>query len=155
MTLFSISAKTKKPVKVSELISESGASSTVIKALIDKGILEDFLIQKDRIQFSGDENEDSKALNDYQQNALSEIISSFEDKNITLLHGVTSSGKTEVYVKLIENVIAKGQQVLYLLPEIALTTQLVTRLQNYFGEKVAVFHSRYSAHERVEVWYNV
>src|SRR5690606_38564659 len=121
MTLFSISAKTKKPVKVSELIKESDTSSTVIKALIDKGILEEFLIQKDRIQFSGDDNEDSKELNDYQQKALSEIITLFEDKNITLLHGVTSSGKTEVYVKLIENVIAKGQQVLYLLPEIALT----------------------------------
>lgn len=155
MALFSISAKTKKPVKVSELTTESGASSSIIKALIDKGILEEFLIQKDRIQFSGEDNEDSKELNDYQQKALSEIITSFEDKNITLLHGVTSSGKTEVYVKLIEKVIAKGQQVLYLLPEIALTTQLVTRLQSYFGEKVAVFHSRYSSHERVEVWYNV
>ena len=155
MTLFSISAKTKKPVKVSELISESGASSNIIKTLIDKGILEEFHIQKDRIQFSGEDNEDSKELNEYQQKALSEIITSFEEKNITLLHGVTSSGKTEVYVKLIEKVIAKGQQVLYLLPEIALTTQLVTRLQNYFGEKVAVFHSKYSSHERVEVWYNV
>lgn len=155
MALFSISAKTKKPVKVSELIKESDTSSAVIKSLIDKGILEELLIQKDRIQFSGDDNEDSKQLNDYQQKALSEIITSFEEKNITLLHGVTSSGKTEVYVKLIENVIAKGQQVLYLLPEIALTTQLVSRLQNYFGEKVAVFHSRYSSHERVEVWYNV
>ncbi len=155
MTLFSISAKTKKPVKVSELTSESGASSSIIKALIDKGILEEFHIQKDRIQFSGEDNEDSKELNDYQKKALIEITESFEERNITLLHGVTSSGKTEVYVKLIENVIAKGQQVLYLLPEIALTTQLVTRLQSYFGEKVAVFHSRYSSHERVEVWYNV
>ena len=155
MTLFSISAKTKKPVKVSELTSESGASSSIIKALIDKGILEEFHIQKDRIQFSGEDNEDSKELNDYQKKALIEITESFEERNITLLHGVTSSGKTEVYVKLIEKVIAKGQQVLYLLPEIALTTQLVTRLQNYFGEKVAVFHSRYSSHERVEVWYNV
>ena len=72
-----------------------------------------------------------------------------------MLHGVTSSGKTEIYVKLIEDAIAKGRQALYLLPEIALTTQLVTRLQNYFGEKVAVFHSKYSSHERVEVWYNV
>jgi primosomal protein N' (replication factor Y) len=155
MTLFSIAAKTKKPVKVSELTSDSGASSSIIKALIDKGILEEFHIQKDRIQFSGDDNEESKELNDYQQKALIEITESFKERNITLLHGVTSSGKTEVYVKLIENVIAKDQQVLYLLPEIALTTQLVTRLQNYFGEKVAVFHSRYSSHERVEVWYNV
>ena len=155
MTLFSISAKSKKPVKVSDLSNESEASSAIIKTLIDKGILEEFQIQMDRIQYSGEENEDSKQLNTYQEKALSEIIESFESHSITLLHGVTSSGKTEIYVKLIEDVISKGKQVLYLLPEIALTTQLVSRLQDYFGEKVAVFHSRYSSHERVEVWNNV
>ncbi len=155
MTLFSISAKTKKPIKMSDLSEESDASSTIIKTLIDKGILEEYQLQKDRIEYSGDDNEASKHLNEHQEKALSEIKSSFETQNVTLLHGVTSSGKTEVYVKLIEEVISKGKQVLYLLPEIALTTQLVTRLQMYFGEKVSVFHSRYSSHERVEVWYNV
>ena len=155
MTLFSISAKSKKPIKVSDLSNESETSSAIIKTLIDKGILEEFQIQTDRIQYSGEENEDSKQLNTYQETALSEIIESFESHSITLLHGVTSSGKTEIYVKLIEDVISKGKQVLYLLPEIALTTQLVSRLQDYFGEKVAVFHSRYSSHERVEVWNNV
>ncbi|MEZ4856820.1 MAG: primosomal protein N' [Gelidibacter sp.] len=155
MTLFSISAQTKKAVKISEVSEKSDASASIIKALIDKGILEEYYIQKDRIEYSGDENEASKQLNEHQKNALDKIVQSFENKNITLLHGVTSSGKTEVYVKLIEAVIASGKQVLYLLPEIALTTQLVTRLQNYFGEKVAVFHSKYSSHERVEVWYNV
>lgn len=155
MTLFSISAQTKKPVRVSDVSEKSDASASIIKALIDKGILEEYHIQKDRIEYSGDENEASKQLNEYQEIALEEITQSFKNKNITLLHGVTSSGKTEVYVKLIEEAIASGKQVLYLLPEIALTTQLVTRLQNYFGEKVAVFHSKYSSHERVEVWYNV
>jgi len=155
MTLFSISAKTKKPVKVSDLSVESGASTSTIKALIDKEILEEYHIQKDRIEYSGEETEVSKRLNDYQKKALSEIKASFETQNVTLLHGVTSSGKTEVYVKLIEDVLSEGKQVLYLLPEIALTTQLVTRLQNYFGEQVAVFHSKYSTHERVEVWNNV
>ncbi|OIQ22872.1 primosomal protein N' [Lacinutrix sp. MedPE-SW] len=154
-TLFSISAKTKKPVKVKDLVEESGASSAIIKALIDKGVLEEYHIQTDRVQYEGDENEDSKTLNTYQTEALQNIQTAFKTHNTTLLHGVTSSGKTEVYVKLIEAVIANGKQVLYLLPEIALTTQLVSRLQNYFGEQVAVFHSKYSAHERVEVYNNV
>ena len=155
MTLFSISAKTKKPVKVSDLANESGASSSIIKALIDKGVLEEYHIQTDRVQYIGDETENSKLLNEAQKTALSEINESFKTHQVTLLHGVTSSGKTEVYVKLIEAVLEKGEQILYLLPEIALTTQLVTRLQNYFGEQVSVFHSKYSAHERVEVWNHV
>ena len=155
MTLFSISASTKKPVKVSDLSNESEASVSIIKALIDKGVLEEYHIQTDRVQYVGDDNEATKQLNAYQEKALKEVKGSFNDHNVTLLHGVTSSGKTEVYVKLIEEVISKGKQVLYLLPEIALTTQLVIRLQNYFGEQVAVFHSKYSSHERVEVWNNV
>ncbi len=155
MTLFSVSAQTKKPVKVSDLSEESGASASIIKTLIDKGVLEEYHIQTDRIQYSGDENIDSKQLNEHQEKALEEIVHSFEKYNVTLLHGVTSSGKTEIYVKLIEEMMSKGKQVLYLLPEIALTTQLVSRLQEYFGEKVAVFHSRHSTHEQVEVWKNV
>ena len=155
LTLFSISAKTKKPVKVTDLITESQASSAIVKALIDKNILEDYHIQTDRVVYEGEENEDSKSLNQYQTEALQQIQTSFQTQNVVLLHGITSSGKTEVYVKLIETSLAKGQQVLYLLPEIALTTQLVTRLQNYFGEQVAVFHSKYSAHERVEVYNQV
>ena len=134
---------------------ESGASSTIVKALIDKGILEEYHIQTDRIQYEAVENEVSKQLNKYQTIALNEISKSFENKEITLIHGVTSSGKTEIYVKLIEAQLNLKKQVLYLLPEIALTTQLVQRLQNYFGEQVAVFHSKYSAQERVEVWNNV
>ncbi|WP_298761197.1 primosomal protein N' [uncultured Psychroserpens sp.] len=155
MTLFSISAQTKKPVKVSDLTSESGTSSAIVKALINKGILEEYHIQTDRVTYQGDDNEDSKRLNAHQEKALDEINESFDSQNITLLHGVTSSGKTEIYVKLIEEQLKAKKQVLYLLPEIALTTQLVERLQNYFGEKVAVFHSKYSSHERVEVWNNV
>lgn len=155
IALFSISAQTKKPIKVSDLLQRSNVSSAIIKALIDKSILEEYHIQTDRIQYSESKNEASKALNTYQENALSKILQSFEKQNVTLLHGITSSGKTEIYVKLIEEVISTGKQVLYLLPEIALTTQLVNRLQNYFGDKVAVFHSKYSSQERVEVWNNV
>ena len=155
MALFSLSAQTKKPVKVTDLSGESGVSAAIIKTLIDKGVLEEYHIQTDRIQYIGDENIDSKELNEHQEKALKEIVLSFEKHNVTLLHGVTSSGKTEIYVKLIEDMMLKGKQVLYLLPEIALTTQLVLRLQDYFGEKVAVYHSRYSSHEKVEVWNNV
>ncbi|MDO5981837.1 replication restart helicase PriA [Flavivirga spongiicola] len=155
MTLFSVSATTKKPVKVADLSTQSGASTAIIKSLIDKEILEEYYIQTDRVQYSGDENEATKNLNEYQEVALKEIKNAFNKHAVTLLHGVTSSGKTEVYVKLIEDVLSKGKQVLYLLPEIALTAQLITRLQNYFGEQVAVFHSKYSSHERVEVWNHV
>ena len=155
LSLFSISAKTKKPVKVTDLSNESGTSLAIIKALIDKGILEEYHIQTDRVEYTGEDNEDSKILNEYQEKALKDIKESFQNHNVTLLHGVTSSGKTEIYVKLIEDALNNNKQVLYLLPEIALTTQLVSRLQNYFGEKVAIFHSKYSSHERVEVWHNV
>ncbi|WP_027136835.1 replication restart helicase PriA [Gaetbulibacter saemankumensis] len=155
LTLFSISATTKKPIKVSKLTEESKASAAIIKALIDKNILEEYYIQTDRVEYSGDDNENSKSLNNYQKQALEEINTAFETQDVVLLHGVTSSGKTEVYVKLIEEALKDNKQVLYLLPEIALTTQLIARLQNYFGEKVAVFHSKYSSHERVEVWNHV
>ncbi|PWK17977.1 replication restart helicase PriA [Xanthomarina spongicola] len=155
MTLFSISAQSKKPIKVSELTEKSNTSAAIIKSLIDKDVLEEYYIQTDRIQYSGEDNNPVKTLNKPQLKAYQEIQESFERHQITLLHGVTSSGKTEIYVKLIEEALAEGKQVLYLVPEIALTTQLVSRLQEYFGEKVAVFHSKYSSQERVEVWKHV
>ena len=156
LSLFQLQATEKKPIKSTTLESVSGSSKAVIKALVDKGILEEYRIQIDRVNYEGtSENFDLKALNKYQNKALDNIQQNFENKKVTLLHGVTSSGKTEVYVKLIEECINKGKQALYLLPEIALTTQLISRLQDYFGEKVSVYHSKYSVHERVEVWNNV
>ena len=154
MTLFSMAAKTKKPIKAKDLMAQSGVSSSIIKSLLTKNILEEYHIKTDRVAYSGKENASSKILNTHQNKALIDIKAAFKTLNTVLLHGVTSSGKTEVYVKLIEEVLQQGKQVLYLLPEIALTTQLITRLQNYFGEQVSVFHSKYSAHERVEVWDN-
>lgn len=155
LALFSLSAQTKKPIKVTDLTEASGASATIVKTLIEKAILEEYHLQEDRVVYSGASNETSKTLNVYQEKALAAIKHSFEKYNIALLHGVTSSGKTEIYVKLIEAAIADGKQVLYLLPEIALTTQLVNRLETYFGGKVSVYHSRYSSHERLELWNNV
>lgn len=156
LSLFQLQATDKKPIKSTTLESVSGSSKAVIKALIDKGILEEYRIQIDRVNYEGtSENFDLKALNKHQQKALDNIQQNFDNKKVTLLHGVTSSGKTEVYVKLIEECINNGRQALYLLPEIALTTQLISRLQDYFGEKVSVYHSKYSVNERVEVWNNV
>lgn len=155
LTLFTIEASENKPIKVSELVKRSGASSATVKTLIDKAILEEYHIQTDRIQFEGEGDADSKTLNAPQKAALKEIETIFKTKSVALLHGVTSSGKTEIYVQLIKKQLELGKQVLYLLPEIALTTQLVDRLRDYFGEKVAVFHSRYSGNERVEVWHNM
>jgi len=156
LSLFQLQAGEKKQIKITDLERISGSSKAVIKALVDKGILEEYSIQTDRVNYLGtDENNELKALNPYQQKALDDITYSFEKEKVTLLYGVTSSGKTEVYVKLIETCIRSGRQALYLLPEIALTTQLIGRLQEYFGEKISIYHSKYSVHERVEVWNNV
>ena len=144
----------KKPIKVKELETVSGASSATIKALVDKDVLEYYLIQTDRISYNGNTN-DLKELNEFQEQALQEIKTSFKTKEVTLLHGITSSGKTEVYTKLIQETLDSGKQALFLLPEIALTTQIIVRLQHYFGNQISVFHSKYSMNERVEVWNNV
>jgi len=144
----------KKPIKVKSLEDKANVSSSILKSLVDKNIFEFYHIQKDRIQFKGDTNS-LKVLNEFQEKALTEIRESFTKKEVTLLHGVTSSGKTEVYTKLIQEVLDKGKQVLFLLPEIALTTQIITRLQFYFGDQISVFHSKYTMNERVEVWNNV
>lgn len=155
MHLFVLETKSNTPIKVSELLKHSGATSSVLKILIDKSILEDYYIKTDRNNYEGNIDNSSKTLNSAQQDALNAIETAFKSKSVVLLHGITSSGKTEIYIKLIEKQLQNDKQVLYLLPEIALTTQLVDRLQSYFGEKIAVFHSRYSGHERVEVWNNL
>jgi primosomal protein N' (replication factor Y) len=155
MSYFQLSASEKKPITVKKLIETANSSSAIIKALIEKEIFEDYFIQEDRMNFEGIAQEEHLQLSDAQQNAFDEIKESFNQKEVCLLHGVTSSGKTEIYIKLIEEYLETGKQVLYLLPEIALTTQLVGRLRTYFGNKIAVFHSKYNNNERVEVWNQV
>ena len=153
MVYFQLSTA-KKPIKVKDLETASGASSSTIKALVDKHVFDFYQVKTDRISYKGETN-DLKALNEFQAQALQEIKTSFETKEVTLLHGITSSGKTEVYTKLIQDTLDDGKQALFLLPEIALTTQIIVRLQNYFGNQISVFHSKYSMNERVEVWNNV
>lgn len=155
LTLFSLAAQTKKPIKVKQLIEKSKTSSAIIKALIDKEILQEYHLQQDRVAYKESTVAKATQLNKVQEEALKTVKNAFQEHKVALLHGITSSGKTEVYVKLIEQALKEEKQVLYLLPEIALTTQLVTRLQHYFGEQVAIYHSKYSVHERVEVWHNM
>lgn len=152
---FQLQAQERKPISVKQLIETANISVAVIKALVDKGVFETYYIQEDRVNFAQNQQENQLALSEAQQKAHDAIVNTFIGKDVCLLHGVTSSGKTEIYTKLIEHYIAQGKQVLYLLPEIALTTQLVSRLTKHFGNKVAVFHSKYSNNERVEVWQNV
>jgi primosomal protein N' (replication factor Y) len=155
LTWFHLQAQSKKPVKLKDLSKQSGASSAIIKSLIDKNVFSEYHLKTDRVQFNIDEIKTGPKLNSWQQEALKEIQQVFCEEEVCLLHGITSSGKTEIYIKLIEKVIAEGKQVLYLLPEIALTAQLVSRLQAFFGEQVLVYHSKYSVNERMEVYNHV
>ena len=153
LTFFQLLAN-KKPIKAKDLEVQANVSSSILNSLVAKNIFEFYEIQIDRINFKGVTN-DLKQLNEFQELALKEIKETFVTKDVTLLHGITSSGKTEVYTKLIQEVLDVGKQVLFLVPEIALTTQIITRLQVYFGNQISVFHSKYSMNERVEVWKNV
>ena len=153
LSFFQLSAN-KKPIKAKDLEVQANVSSTILKSLVYKNIFEFYHIQIDRISFKGTTN-NLKQLNEFQELALKEVKETFTTKDVTLLHGITSSGKTEVYAKLIQEVLDAGKQVLFLLPEIALTTQIITRLQMYFGNQISVYHSKYSMNERVEVWKNV
>ncbi len=139
-------------VKKSKLLLQAGTSASVLEQLVKKGILEAYVREVSRLPLSDKAVEKANALADFQQNAFDTIEEQFKTKEVILLHGVTSSGKTEIYMQLIEQVIAQNKQVLYLLPEIALTSQLVQRLKKRWGNKVGVYHSKYSDNERVEVW---
>jgi primosomal protein N' (replication factor Y) len=142
-------------VKKSKMLSHEGLSRSSVNTLITHDILVEFDITVDRLPPPGEILYKPLQLSTAQETSLNEIRDSFLKHDVTLLHGVTSSGKTEIYIHLIDEMIKSGKQVLYLLPEIALTTQLIVRLQKYFGEVVGVYHSKYSSNERVEVWNRV
>ena len=136
-----------------ELMNVSGASSAIIKALINRGLLREYHKEVGRLNNSDAEpSEKPKTLSQAQQEAYNNIVFQFLKKRVVLLHGVTSSGKTEVYIHLINKALKEKRQVLYLLPEIALTVQMTSRLKRVFGNKLGIYHSRYSDAERVEIW---
>lgn len=142
----------KQDVKRTILQKKSGISSSIVSELIKKEI---FVVEErdvSRIPDAPESGVDDVVLNAAQEKALSEIYTEFAAKRTVLLHGVTSSGKTEIYTRLIRETLERGEQVLYILPEIALTTQMITRLQRFFGNEVAVYHSKFNQHERVEIW---
>ena len=137
------------------LLEQSGVSGAILRILIDKGIFLEEQRPISRLQQYIGETQSPHTLDPQQSNALSAILQSWEKTPVTLLHGVTSSGKTEIYIHLINQVLQQGQQVLYLVPEIALTTQLTDRLRAVFGDQLVVYHSRFSNAERVEIYNKV
>ena len=136
-----------------ELMNESHATSAIVKSLIDKGFLFTYELEVGRLNTSGEAHFDQiKPLSMPQQDAYNQILMQMMKKNVVLLHGVTSSGKTEVYIHLIKQALDEHKQVLYLLPEIALTVQIMERLHRVFGDRLGIYHSKYSDAERVEIW---
>lgn len=139
-----------------ELLKDFKNGIALLKALLEKGILETYKKEVSRLHEAVAEMSATQIeLTDIQQTALDEIKDAFTAKDTVLLHGITGSGKTEIYTRLIEETISQGKQVLYLLPEIALTSQIITRLRKYFGPKVGIYHSKYNEQERVEIWNRV
>jgi len=139
-------------IEKAELIEKSNVSDSILKSLIAKDILRLEMLSKSRIDNEDAEENALTALNNDQQKCLNQINKLHNEKDVVLLHGVTSSGKTEIYAHLIKEVIDEGKQVLYLLPEISLTSQLINRLKKYFGNRITVYHSRLNQNERAEVW---
>ena len=142
-------------IGVQQLIKRAGSNHSCLNALVKKGIFDMHEKEVSRLDELISNNKPTLELSHKQTLALKEIRNGLKSHNVALFHGVTSSGKTEVFVKLIQDVIKSGRQVLYLLPEIALTTQLISRLRQYFGDSIAVYHSKFSTNERVEIWNEV
>ena len=141
-----------REVSKAELLKRSGATSTVFSALVSRGVFEVYHQETGRLASIGSSVAPLHQLNIHQQKAYDAILSSFRTQNVCLLHGVTASGKTEIYIHLIAETLRQGKQVLYLLPEIALTAQITERLRRVFGTHLGVYHSKFPDAERVEVW---
>ncbi|MDO5570969.1 MAG: primosomal protein N' [Bacteroidales bacterium] len=141
-----------KEVNKKNLLEKSGVSPGVLKALVDKGVMEFYNKEISRIEKSYKAVSPIYPLSENQNRAMNEIVNLYSSKDVVLLHGVTGSGKTEIYIHLIEKVLKQGRQVLFMVPEIALTTQLTERLERVFGDAIAIYHSKFSDNERVEVW---
>ena len=148
-------AKTQNEIAKSDLLEASDASAATLQALVAKEVF--ILVEQEVSRLSGVEADlDAEfTLSTPQQEALNQLKTNLQEKEVCLVHGVTASGKTEIYIRLIEEYLAKGKQVLYLLPEIGLTTQVIQRLQKIFGTKIGVYHSKFNDNERAEIWQKV
>ncbi|MCX6181943.1 MAG: primosomal protein N' [Bacteroidetes bacterium] len=157
MQFVSLAGQNKESYSISKkkFLKLDGISNSALQSLLKRGILTEEQRETGRLHAYEEITHQAKGLNDDQSRAFGEISEKFASHDVILLHGVTGSGKTEIYIHLIEEQIKLGKQVLYLLPEIALTTQIIRRLQNVLGDKVGIYHSRYSMNERVEVWNKV
>ena len=153
--IYSIEPRLEHWTKASLLLKQTGSTSAALKTLLDKGYVSEFFFEEDRIPYVPSTFKSEIKLSPKQKEAFDSLEKQFKNHDVVLLEGVTSSGKTEVYFNLMEQVLAKNKQVLYLLPEISLTSQMIHRLQDRFGSKVVVYHSKFSIHERVEVWNNI
>jgi primosomal protein N' (replication factor Y) len=142
-------------VSKKELFEGTNFSASLLNELCKKEILVQFEKQVSRIENEATTQVDINLLNKHQEEALRQIEAAFETKQVALIHGITASGKTEIYIHLIDEIIKSGRQALYLVPEIALTTQIIRRLKNVFGEKVGIYHSKLNSQERVEIWEKV
>ena len=147
--------KTEGEVRQPELLKKSGASTAQLSSLTEKGILTVVRQAVDRLPMQAKEVNIDFKLSDAQQAAFVNLKAGLEEKNVSLLHGVASSGTTQIYIRLIEEAVLNGNQVLFLLPEIALTAQIIRRLQTHFGGYIAIYHSRFNPNERVELWNKV
>ena len=156
MAFFVLGGSADNDVLASDLLKKANATSSILATLVDKGVFESYQKRVSRLK-KYDALTDVSTINltEKQQEAFDNIHKGFEEEKPVLLHGVTASGKTEIYIKLIQEAIDEGKQVLYLLPEIALTEQIINRLKKYFGDIVGVYHSRYDNNERVEIWQQV
>ncbi len=148
-------SKKQEYVRRQDIYKMANVDSQVVKAIAKKEVFELYEREVSRLGGYEEETVDADTLSEQQIRAMEEIKEHFKDKNTVLLHGVTGSGKTRIYIELMQEAIARGQQVLYLLPEIALTTQIISRLEKVFGGQIAVYHSRMSNNERVEIWNSV
>lgn len=153
--IYSIEPRLERWTKASLLLKQTGSTSAALKTLLDKGYVSESFFEEDRIPYVPSTFKSEIKLSLKQKEAFDSLEKQFKNQDVVLLEGVTSSGKTEVYFDLMEQVLAKNKQVLYLLPEISLTSQMIHRLQDRFGSKVVVYHSKFSIHERVEVWNNI
>ena len=142
----------KREISKHKLIEAAEVNVTICKQLQDKGIFETYEVEIGRLGKNSGEVTPQNSLNPAQKRAFDEINESFAHKSVTLLHGVTSAGKTEIYIHLISKALKRGEQVLYMLPEIALTKQITERLRRVFGSRIGVYHSKFSDAERVEIW---